>query len=41
MAHTWITRAPTREDAPVITGLIIACDIAKYGAPDDSLEDLL
>ncbi|MBG7609742.1 MAG: GNAT family N-acetyltransferase [Anaerolineae bacterium] len=34
-------RHPSVDDAPATLDLMIACDIAEYGEPDSSLEDLL
>lgn len=34
-------RAPAANDLEPITRLIIACDIAQYGVPDSTIEDLL
>lgn len=34
-------RPPTLDDAQATLDLMIACDIAEYGEPDSSLEDLL
>jgi len=36
-----IIRQPTVDDAQTTLDLIIACDIAEYGDPDSSLDDLL
>ena len=40
MKPTWLASHPTRDDANAILNLLIACDIAEYGEPDSSLEDL-
>jgi mycothiol synthase len=34
-------RAPTREEAPAVTDLVVACDIEELGEPDFELDDLL
>jgi len=36
-----ILRHPTTEDAPAVIEMMVARDIAEYGEPDSSLEDLL
>lgn len=41
MATALATRSPTLDDAAAVTELVIACDIAEYGAPDFELDDLL
>ncbi len=37
----FVVRAPTMDDLKAITQLIITCDIADFGEPDYSTEDLL
>ena len=41
MESTLTTRAPREDEARAITGLVIACDIDEFGAPDFELDDLL
>lgn len=36
-----MARVPTMDDLEDITKLIIACDVAEYGIPDSTIEDLL
>jgi mycothiol synthase len=41
LAGDFTIRHPLLDDALATLGLMIACDIAEYGEPDSSLEDLL
>lgn len=41
LPNGYTTRPPTRDDAQAITELVIAHDMAEYGAPDFDLESLL
>src|SRR5690242_17779584 len=40
LPHGFVRRGATVDDAQIICDLVIACDIADYGEPDFSVQDL-